>query len=320
MIAVDLLVILIVAYAAYRGTRRGMLLISFELSSFAIATWVALVLYRPAGEIVKYLSGISTALSDVSAFIFEWIVVEIVCALIVRFAILPRLPHHYHFHLYNRIGGAVLNAVKYLVIVALMLVVFAGLPLPAGSKTVVTDANIPKILLGSTGSLQSWLGTGLGQDLSQSLNFYTVNASPESEERIDLGFETTGKPDPADEAKLLVLLNHERTSRGLPPLTMNQEARGVARNHSVDMFARGYFSHLTPEGKNPFDRMKAAGVKFGAAGENLALAPTLELAHQGLMNSPGHKANILSMHYKTVGIGIIDGGQYGLMVTQDFTD
>src|SRR6516225_10563564 len=138
MIAVDLLIILIVAYAAFRGTRRGMLLIGLELTSFAIATWIALVLYRPAGEIVKYLSGISTALSDVSAFIFEWIVVEIVCALIVRFAILPRLPHHYHFHLYNRIGGAVLNAVKYLVIVALMLVVFAGLPLPAGSKTVVT--------------------------------------------------------------------------------------------------------------------------------------------------------------------------------------
>jgi uncharacterized protein YkwD len=86
------------------------------------------------------------------------------------------------------------------------------------------------------------------------------------------------------------------------------------------MFARGYFSHISPEGKSPFDRMKAGGVSFGSAGENLALAPTLELAHQGLMNSPGHRANILSPKYKTVGIGIINGGPYGLMVTQDFSD
>jgi len=119
---------------------------------------------------------------------------------------------------------------------------------------------------------------------------------------------------------VLVLLNHERTTRGLPALTFNDTARTVARAHSTDMFARGYFSHINPEGKNPFDRMRAGGVKFGSAGENLALAPTLALAHTGLMNSPGHRANILSPNYTTVGIGIVDGGPYGLMVTQDFTD
>jgi uncharacterized protein YkwD len=94
----------------------------------------------------------------------------------------------------------------------------------------------------------------------------------------------------------------------------------VARAYSADMFARGYFSHLDPDGKSPFDRMRAGDVEFGTAGENLALAPTLKLAHQGLMNSPGHRANILKPEYRTVGIGIVDGGAYGLMVTQDFTD
>jgi uncharacterized protein YkwD len=84
------------------------------------------------------------------------------------------------------------------------------------------------------------------------------------------------------------------------------------------MFARSYFSHISPEGLEPFDRMHQAKVRFFSAGENLALAQTLPSAHQGLMNSPGHRANILRPAYGRVGIGVLDGGRYGLMVTQNF--
>ena len=84
------------------------------------------------------------------------------------------------------------------------------------------------------------------------------------------------------------------------------------------MFARGYFAHATPEGRDPFERMREAKVSFLTAGENIALAPTLEIAHTGLMNSPGHRANILRPQFGRVGIGIVDGGIHGLMVTQDF--
>jgi uncharacterized protein YkwD len=84
------------------------------------------------------------------------------------------------------------------------------------------------------------------------------------------------------------------------------------------MFARGYFSHITPEGLSPFDRMKKLKVRFLAAGENLALGQTLNICHRGLMNSPGHRANILNRAFGRVGIGILDGGFYGLMITQNF--
>lgn len=55
-------------------------------------------------------------------------------------------------------------------------------------------------------------------------------------------------------------------------------------------------------------------------GENLAFAPNLELAHQGLMNSPGHRANILSSDYYKIGIGIAQSEDYGLMITQVFSN
>jgi uncharacterized protein YkwD len=117
---------------------------------------------------------------------------------------------------------------------------------------------------------------------------------------------------------MLDMVNKERTKQGLQPLKPDPELTNVGRTHSKDMFARGYFAHVNPEGKDPFDRMKEAHVNFYAAGENLALAQTLEIAHTNLMNSPGHRENILNPSFGRLGIGILDGGFYGLMISQEF--
>lgn len=320
MIIVDIAIVALLLYTAYTGTKRGAVLIGLELVSFIAATVVALLGYHLAGAWVKALIHLATPLSNVVGFIAVWVVIEISSAVIIRLTLLRRLTRHIQLSIPNQIGGSFLNVVKWLLIVLLSLIVFAGLPLSASTKQVIIGAYFPRHLLASTTQLQSWLGHGLGHDLGDSLNFFTVTAEPESEQRIELGYTTTGSPDPADEEAMLGLINHERTTRGLSPLTMNTQARQLARSYSAEMFAQGYFSHIDPQGHTPFDRMRAAGIRFDTAGENLALAPTLPLAHQGLMNSPGHRANILSPNYHTVGIGIIDGGPYGLMITQDFTD
>ena len=70
--------------------------------------------------------------------------------------------------------------------------------------------------------------------------------------------------------------------------------------------------------KDPFDRIRESNVQFKTAGENLALAPTLSIAHNGLMNSPGHRANILRPQFGRVGIGVLDSRRHGLMITQNF--
>jgi uncharacterized protein YkwD len=116
------------------------------------------------------------------------------------------------------------------------------------------------------------------------------------------------------------MINEERAKEKLKPLVFDPELVVVARAHSDDMFKRGYFAHINPEGKNPFDRMKDAHVRFMTAGENLALAQTLEIAHKNLMHSPGHRANIMNPAFGRVGIGIMDGGFYGLMISQEFRE
>jgi len=153
--------------------------------------------------------------------------------------------------------------------------------------------------------------------VNKSMNKLTVE--PESNEIVTLPFKTDHFKDRPDlENRMLIMVNAERRKVGLPPLFADTALRKVALAHSADMFKRGYFAHLTPEGKDPFDRMREAHVRFYLAGENLALAQTLEIAHEGLMNSKGHRENILRTGFGRVGIGILDGGVYGIMVSQEF--
>lgn len=321
MLWFDLLIVATIIYAAYVGVRRGAILIALELLSFTLATAVALFSYQPLGSWLKPAASFTTAMANVAAFMLIWIFSELLAAIVIRYVVLPRLPRDFHFTTLSQIGGSALNALKTLIIITVGLIFFSSLPLSAAAKRPFTDAFIPRGLLASTGQLQGWLTGGLGRDLGESLNFFTVPSEPQDKRRIELGFTTTKvRVDEAEEAAMLALINRERTQRGLHPLASNPAARAVARNYSRRMLAEGVFSHIDNDGHTPFDRMKAGGVDYAAAGENLALAPTLQQAHQGLMNSPGHRANILSPIYRTVGIGVIDAGPYGLMITQNFTD
>ncbi|MDB4897121.1 MAG: SCP-like extracellular [Firmicutes bacterium] len=114
------------------------------------------------------------------------------------------------------------------------------------------------------------------------------------------------------------LVNAERASAGLAPLAIDMRIVQTARAKSRDMISNGYFGHQSPTLGLPFDQMKVAGITYRSAGENLAGNQSVAAAHKALMNSPGHRANILSPKYTKIGIGIIHGGPYGTMFTQHF--
>jgi uncharacterized protein YkwD len=165
--------------------------------------------------------------------------------------------------------------------------------------------------------IESRVGTDLASGLS---SLILVPREPAEGARVDLQLGSLGTltPDPDAERQMLELVNAERTRQGLRPLAADDGLRGVARAHSQEMFERGYFAHESPTAGSPYDRMRAAGVTFFIAGENLAYAPSVQLAHDGLMRSPGHRANILRAEFGRVGIGIIRSQFQGSMFTQDF--
>ncbi|WP_409272354.1 CAP-associated domain-containing protein [Neobacillus sp. SCS-31] len=109
----------------------------------------------------------------------------------------------------------------------------------------------------------------------------------------------------AFELQLFDLVNADRVGNGLPALAWSEKARLSSRSHSFDMAANSFFSHTNPRGQDPFDRMKATGIVYQAAGENIAMGYTSSIfAHEALMNSLGHRKNILSGKYSYLGTGV----------------
>ena len=107
-------------------------------------------------------------------------------------------------------------------------------------------------------------------------------------------------------ARLMVeVTNVARAKAGIATLKYDTKLASVAKAHSVDMVNKNYFSHNSPNGSTPFDRIKAAGLKYTVAGENLATGySTIFHAHNGLFNSAGHRKNILNAKFKYAGVGI----------------
>ena len=121
----------------------------------------------------------------------------------------------------------------------------------------------------------------------------------------------------AFEQEVVRLVNEVRAQNGLSPLTANWELSRVARYKSQDMADNRYFSHTSPTYGTPFQMIKAFGLSFRTAGENIAYGQrTPQAVMNGWMNSSGHRANILNASYTQIGVGYVADGHYW---TQMFT-
>jgi uncharacterized protein YkwD len=313
---IDALLVVVILLSAAEGWRRGFLLGTLDLLRWAGGLLFGLRYYTSVARWLAPHVAWDAAWTPPVAFLITsaaaGAAIQIVGSLLLR-----RIPEATHERKINRALGVLPGLANGLISAAILASVLLAAPLPERLQDDTRASVLANKLAAQTSQLESALAPVFDEAIKRTLTRLTVE--PESGETVHLGFTVTNaRPRPDLEAQMLQLVNQERTSRGLKPLAPDPELTEVARRHSTDMFARGYFAHVNPEGQNPFDRMTAAGVKFRAAGENLALAPTLPIAHTGLMNSPGHRANILHTAFGRVGIGIMDGGRRGLMVSQEF--
>ena len=131
----------------------------------------------------------------------------------------------------------------------------------------------------------------------------------------------TPTPQPSigvEEQKMINLINAERAKVSVPPLSVDLILMKVAKIKADDMVKNNYFSHISPTYGSPFDMLKQFGVSYKSSGENLAGNYSVEAAHTALMNSGGHRQNILNPSFTHVGIGIADSPKYGKIFVQLF--
>jgi uncharacterized protein YkwD/uncharacterized membrane protein required for colicin V production len=314
MNSVDLaLVAILIAYGIagyYRGFLLGFASL-FGLAFTLVATWF---LYRPVSE---QLTGVfSPAVAPAVAFI--GLLAGMYLAFSLGFKLLFKLiPEEVRKSRVNRVFGVLPGLVDGATMLVLGLVIVVTLPSDQVPRDAISNSHLGGSLLKVGLKAQQAILETFGGAMRAVVPIRM--REPEPGESVKLPFHTgEGRPAPDLEKKMWALVNAERTKRGLNALRWDDRLRDVGRLHSQDMLRRGYFAHADPEGKTVADRMKARDLTYVVVGENLALAPTLPIAHEGLMESPGHRANILHPEFERLGVGAIDARPYGIMFTQVF--
>ena len=313
---IDIILFLIVLVSIISSADRGFILSALDLVCWAGSLALGLLLYRPLSQFFdRYISSL-----DIWSAPLAFIIILVASRILLESAaqkILLNVPEKTHKAVANRILGifpGIINGFLWVVVLSSLLVL---LPISTNAAEDSRNSKLADWTIGKVNWLEDKFSPVFGELFNKVIP--KPSAAVGKSESIKLPFTVSSpKVRPDLEAEMLVMVNKEREKHGLKALRADPAIAVAARKHSVDMLARGYFSHISPEGTSPFERIRKEKVPFITAGENLALAQTLTIAHNGLMNSPGHRANILRPAFGRLGIGILDGGIYGLMITQNF--
>ncbi len=312
----DLILFVVLIVSCLVGYKRGFINSVFSLAKWIIPFFTGLFFYADVSVILNSNFIIQTAWLHPLSFFVLFSLAFLVMSFLI-FLVKKYLNKVVQNNLINSITGIVpgfITGIIFTLIIA-RLISSSSLPL------ITTEAK-KSYLYALFDNSAKWVDNDLADIFNvpvlpkTSVAYEAGSGLNESEEYKSDVF--ISRPD--FENQLLQLVNGERIKNGLKPLIADIKMQEVALEHAKDMFKRGYFSHSTPEGTNPFQRMEKRKIKFLFAGENLAHSFDLISAHNGLMESPGHRANILNPGFGKLGISILDAGNKGLMLVQEFRD
>lgn len=315
---IDLIIIAVLIYFVVISLRAGFIAIVADFTSFLLSLLVSLKFYSLAAELLRKNFELTNTLSNALGFLLTAVLAEAFLGILFS-VLLKKIPGNIWKHKLNKILGIVPALGQALILISFFLTVIMGLPLSPDLKEDVSDSQFGSFLVRNTTIIEAQFNDIFGGVVQDTLTYLTIQ--PGSEETVPITVTRTILTfDEVTERAMLDLVNKERQDRGIAPLTLREEALPAARAHARDMWERKYFGHYSPEGETVGDRLEQEEVNYTIAGENLALAPTLETAHAGLMNSQGHRENILEARFNQAAIGVVDNGIYGKMFVQVFTD
>jgi len=226
----------------------------------------------------------------------------------------------------DRIAGAMVSGVWFAVLAILMLIIAGAFPiLPGRFDGLLSESRAARIVLSEEAGVTPAVSRLLGDRVLESL----VNINDllgrsqvviEADDYVELpaagSRELVRRPDSAGE--LFDKINLARIEEGVGTVAWSEPLADVAGRHGWEMYEQGYFSHRSPVAGSVDNRLDMAGIPFRAAGENLALSPTVSSVHEGLLSSESHRATMLDPRFTRVGVSALEG-PLGLMVVQVFT-
>lgn len=320
---IDFFALLLLGVLLIRGWARGFVREGMDLVGLIVGTILAFRLAPLLGAVFEALFGLSEGVARLIAGTLLLFAVGIGAAFLTR-AIETRfrMPG---LNWVNRAGGAGLAAAWGIFLATLLLTLAAVSPLPPSMSEHLDDSAVTRTLTDPNGLPQEVFDALAGDRLVAALvnirdlvGSRQVIIGPDDRLEIEPAKRRQLERDHGAAIEIFELLNAARVQNGLPSLEWDQDLAEVGAGHAFEMYLDGYFAHVSPITGDVGDRLVAAGISYRVAGENLALAVSTTEVHEGLMDSPGHRANILGESYTRVGIAVVDG-PLGLMTVQVFT-
>jgi uncharacterized protein YkwD/uncharacterized membrane protein required for colicin V production len=314
----DLIIIGFVILFTVGGYFKGLIRQLGDLVILITSFMVGLLFYNQVSATFLVRFSFVSGIAKPIAFMALWVITEFALKIMFYF-VYKQVPEEVRKSKINRGLGAIPGVVWGILFVSIIISILAALPIKGGFKEGIVGSSSGSFIISKVMSLEGIAGKIFGGSLSDTLEFVTVDQN--GQKSVDLGFKINYPTiDAKSEEEMFSLLNKERAKVGEAPLKMDEKLRTLAREYGTKILADGYFSHVSKDGKDPFDRMKESHIGYIIAGENLAFAVNVQAAHNGLMNSSGHRANILTSEYGKVGIGCLDAGPKGKIFVQEFTD
>ncbi len=319
---IDFILGLYLASLAVRGWLRGLVREAMDLAGLVLGVVVAFRLSGPTGRFLEDRFGVAPELARLAAGIVLLILTGTALSIVAyRMTKLMRLPG---LNLTNRLLGSLLALAWGTLIAMAAVAVVRALPLPAAATQAIDSSQVASRLTGPDSAPSKIFLALAGDDVLASLGRLRRSIGGErlvleGDQRVEI---EPASPDEieiseVDARTVFAALNGERVDRGLEPLVWSEGLARVALGHAEEMYLDGYVSHVSPKTGTVADRVKAADIPLVAVGENLALASSATAAHLALMDSEGHRANILSEVYDRVGVAAVQG-PLGLMVVEVF--
>lgn len=315
---IDLAVLLILGYFVVNSFRHNFWVLLADLVAFISSVFVGIFFYSYLAKLLVLNFSIGESVSKSISFLLISIVSETILGILVGFIVGKLKSDIYEFK-FSRFFGVFPGFVQGVFVVSMAINLLMTLPIKPSIKVDIENSKSGKVILEKTIFFESRFKEIFGTVAEEALTYITVK--PQSEETIKLDVKKYNlSVDSKSESELIAKVNEERRKIAVGELKQDQDLTIVARKYATEMWNGKFFSHYSLEGKSLVDRLKEGGIKYTFAGENLALAPTYLVAHAGLMNSEGHRQNILNTKFKKIGIGVVDNGIYGKIFVQVFTD
>ncbi|MGM0409696.1 MAG: CAP domain-containing protein [Bacillota bacterium] len=181
----------------------------------------------------------------------------------------------------------------------------------------IWDNNKDNIYMAIKGLLMFWIIRVITNNDSEESDI--ENTSSEIKKTVEEEIKITEEKS-SEKREILNLINEFRVENNLAKLELNNKLSEIAKMKAEDMVANNYFDHNSPTYGSPFEMLKNENISYGLAGENLAEANSIRIAHQKLLDSKSHRENILEERFDKVGIAVVEGNNYELLIVQLFID